>query len=388
MSEEGRDGQAQKPTKGVSLYSIVSAQASGISDASLRALAGTKLDEWKGKVDDALTWYDELFKNIPAMRLDQVKDIIYDWLVDDAKLLIDAWKAGLGLQMGTAFMGLEESTMGYPQLLSMYKIEQLEACVRPRLTRYWQSQYTPNVPDPRLAFRMLMEAQISRADFNNYCLQDGWSTYWHNKLYEVFNRDPDIYLAFSMYKRGLITEAKMYQCFRIAGYDATYDKALYLALHRRPSLREIMTLADYVPLPDLWVSEVLRADGYHDTDINYIVPAVRMRPLRDEVRSVVGRYLWEYQIGRIDRDTLKASLTKLGLLPKELELNLLWADLRYADELLDEELECIEARVEYGDPTVQTEDNIYNEIVALGIASEKANLMAELWYYKYVYVPP
>jgi len=377
--------------KSASVYSIISAQAGGVSDAVLRALAATKLDDFKGALGSYLDYNDDKCElartSLTPTQLKNLKTSIWNNLVEQGKFLIDGWKAGLGLQMGTAFMSLIETYRGYPQLLSMFLAEKLDASIRPKLEAYWLSTYTPNLPSSTLAFQMLMEGQISRTEFNQYCSYEGWSSSWYDKLYEVYNRDPDEYMAFAMYKRGLITEAKMKQCFRIRGYDAQYDSVLYQVLHRRPSFRELMTLADYVPLSELWLSEVLRSNGYTDTDLNFIIPALRMRPLREEIRSVVGRYLWEYQIGRIDRDTLKANLTKLGLLPKELELNLLWADLRFADELLDEKLEIIEARVDAGDPALDTQEEIKDAIVALGVREEKANLMAELWYYKYIYTP-
>jgi len=378
--------------KGASVYSIISAQASGISDAVLRATAGAKLDTMKPAIGNYLNTLDVFCeagtraKTIPQLLA--FKETIWNDLVNQGKWLIDTWKAGLGLQMGTAFMSLAETYYGYPQMLSAYQTEKIDAGIRPLLERYWNAKFVPNVPDTRTAFQMLMEGQISRTDFNMYAQMEGWSAEWQPKLYEILNREPNEYLAFSMYKRGLITKSLMELCFQIRGYDKFWWTALYNALHRRPSFRELLNLADYVPLPEIWVSEVLRSNGYTDTDILYLIPLLRMRPLREEIRSVVGRYLWEYQIGRLDRDTLKANLTKLGILPKELELNLLWADLRYADELLDEELAIIEARVQYGDPTLQTQDDIFEAIVTLGVLEEKANLMAELWYYKYVYVPP
>jgi len=382
---------SQPRGKGTSIYSIISAQAGGVSDAILRVLAGTKLDDFKTAIDDLLNWYDTLAtesaKKKTYKQLAEVKEAVWNNIVADTKRLIDTWKAGLGLQMGTAYMSLEETYMGVPQLVSMYKTEQLDASVRPRLERYWRATYTPNIPNSVLAFRMLMEGKLSRTEFNDFCLQEGWSTDYHDKLYAVYDRDPDEYLAFSMFKRGLISEAKMKELFRIRGYDASYDSILYQALHRRPSFRELTNLADYVVLPDLWVREVFRAQGYLETDINYMALAIQKRPLREEVRSIAGRLVWQFQIGRLDITEVKKSLEALGLLPNEVSLWLEWAHLRYYDELLDEKLAIIEARVDAGDPDFTTQEEIKDAIVDLGVLEEKANLMAELWYYKYLYVP-
>jgi len=379
-------------TRGVSLYSIVSAQASGVSDALLRGIASTKLDDFKKALSTYLEWMDTLAKASTTKDtdkgLDELRDTVESWLLVDGKTLVDHWKAGLGLQMGTAFMGLTETYTGYPQLLGMFKQAQLNASVRPRLDRYYLKTYTPNAPDSQTAFRMHMEGKLSRAEFNQYCSWEGWGSSWHDKLYALFDREPDEYTAFLMFKRGLISESKMKECFRIRGYDAIWDTALYQCLHRLPSFRELTNLADYVPLNEMWLAQTLRAIGYRETDIPYLQEALRLRPLREEVRSVLGRYLWRYQIGRLSREDLQKNLKAIGVTGKELELNMLWGDLRYQDELIDEALEIIEARVDAGDPDLDTQDKIKTAVMDIGILEEKANLISELWYYKYVYTPP
>ena len=145
---------------------------------------------------------------------------------------------------------------------------------------------------------------------------------------------------------------------------------------------ELMRLADYVPLETLWVTQVLEANGYENAVAARVAKAIELRPLREEVRSVAGRYCWQYQIGRISRDAFEENLEKLGLLPKEVKLWLHWGDLRYADELLDEEILIVEQRVIKGDIT--TQEDIKTILVDLGILEEKANLMAELWYWQYL----
>lgn len=378
MAEAGPD----KPVKGPSLYSIVSAQAGGVSDAILRVIAASKLDDFKGSIKAYLAWFDDLALKSKTLPLQNISDAVYSYIVVDTQRLLDAWKAGLGLQMGTAYMGLEESFIGTPQLLTMYRRGQLENSLEPRMDRYWRAKYTPTVPNSKLAFQMCMEGQITRAEFGAFCLLEGWPASFHDKLYEVYNKDPDIYTAFSMYKRGLINLDKMKSLFRIQGFDSSYDALLYEVLHRVPTLRELTNLSDFVQLPDLYVREKLRGGGYAEGDIAYLAAAINRRPIRDEVRSVVGRYLYEYQLGRLDRDTLKSNLSKLGLLPSELELQMLWGDLRYQDELLDEKVEIIRERVYKHDLT--TEAEIVTELTSLGILEEKANLMAEYWWWYYI----
>jgi len=368
------------------IASIIRSQAGHISSAVFKSTFGAQLDSFSLVVDDRLKYVLNLCDTVKVQaktdKLDPIHTLIWNRVKNDSLDLLGEWKAGIGLDVGTALMGLDESYRATPVLLDMLTNMVVNLAVRPHLERYFSEFYQPSYPNVTTAFRMLMEGQIDRATFNKVCLRHGWSTAWHDRLYEIYNKDPSSYMAFLMYKRGLIAEAKMKQCFRIDGYDESWDRALYQVLHRRPTFRELTSLADFVPLTDIWVSEVLRAQGYLDTDIQYILQAIKMRPLREEIRSVVGRYCWEFQIGRITRDAFEDALEDLGLLPKERELWLLWGDLRYADELIDEQVEIIKLRVQKGDIT--TKEEVIEELKTLGFVEEKANLMAEDMYWRWM----
>jgi len=395
MSLPDRLAEQPKEIKSASIYSIVNAQAGGVASAVMSALFGTKLDDYKSVIIDDLKRYSAITTIAKALNISSstssLYSLVYSNLVNDGRYLLDAWKAGVGLESGTALMSLIESYSGYPNLLRSFVGGYMEEGILPWMERHWRAEFRPSIPNSRMAFQMVMEGKLSRAEFNSVCKWEGWSDTYFDKLYAVYDRDPSETMAFSMFKRGIISKDTMFRCFKIRGYDDGWHNQVYLALHRRPSYRELMTLSDYVPLDALWVAEVLRAQGYLDTDILKIVPAIEMRPLREEVRSVAGRYCWERQIGRLSSADFKASLEKLGLLPKEITLWLLWGDLRYADELIDEQTEIIKKRVEKGDPDLvkatkeETMTAIKAELTNIGWNEEKSNLMAEFWYWSYVF---
>lgn len=372
------------------IASIVRSAGSGVGSAINKLLIGQWLDTGRDNLESYLKSYDTLCSLAQKGDLVGLNASVFATLVSDGKILIDLWKAGIGIDMGSAFLGLVESYKGYSQLLSCYISSRFDNSIRPVLDRYFNTIYTTNIPNERTAFAMLMEGLISRSEFNNYLSQLGWSSYWHDKLYHLYDREPDIYFAFSLYKRGLISYESFKQCVRIAGYDASWDTVIYEGLHRRPTFRELITLADYVPLPQLWVTEVLRANGYKDTDINYIGSAIDKRALREEVRNVLGRLVFEYEVGRRTRSTLEDEMKDLGILPTELSLWLSWADLRYADKLKDWQTDIIEERVHKLDPELvkatkeETITAIVTQLKNLGYVEEMANLMAEYWYWSYV----
>lgn len=377
------------------IASIISSQAGGVADVLLRVQTANIILGFKPQIEDRLKYItllcDEIDGYLAKNKLDGVETALRARLLSDMNELLEEWKVGIGLGVGTALMGLDEQFRLTPQILSLLKTTELNIAARGPIERYWRTQYPFNIPEPQFAFRMYMEGGLSRGQMNQYFLEAGWSTSFHDKLYEVFVEHPNIFTAEELFNRGLIKEKDLKALFKINGFDEKWHDILKVGLKRRPSFRELTSLADFVPLTDSWVTEVLRAQGYLDTDIQYMLPAIRLRPLREEVRSVVGRYLWEFQTGRLDRDTLQTDLTELGLLPKELELQMLWGDLRYADQLIDDQTNIIQERVYDLDPELigatkeETIALISAELEGIGYNVERSNLLAEYWYWFYVY---
>jgi hypothetical protein len=385
----------EEPSAAKQISSIVSSQAGGVADALLRIRAGDVLESFKAQIEDRLKYVDLLCSVIDDHytkgKLSDIEEDLWNRLVSDTGTFLDEWKVGIGLGMGTAIAGLDEQFRLTPQILSILKTTQLNICALGPMEKYWRRTYPRTGPDEKTAFQMYMKGDLSRAEFGDKLLDRGWSTKWHDKLYSFYTREPDIFLAMDLWNRGLIKEADLKILFKMAGYDEKWHDKLKVGLKRRPTFRELTSLSDFVPITDSWVTEVLRAQGYLDTDIQYMLPAIRLRPLREEVRSVVGRYLWEFQTGRLDRDTLQTDLTLLGLLPKELELQMLWGDLRYADQLIDDQTSIIQERVYQNDPELigatkeETIALISAELESIGYNVERSNLLAEYWYWWYVY---
>jgi hypothetical protein len=185
-----------------------------------------------------------------------------------------------------------------------------------------------------------------------------------------------------MLKRGIITYDTFKQCLKIDGYDEKWHTSIYTALHRIPTFSELIRISDYVELPDLYVREVMRQNGYTDTSINYLAPTLQKRPLRDETRNLTTTYVYHYYRGYIAYDTFKSKIEALGLLPKEKELVDLYARERYNQYVLELKMDIIENRVRSKDLT--TEQEISNELKNIGVQEEIANLLASKWYWHYI----
>jgi hypothetical protein len=281
---------------------------------------------------------------------------------------------GLRAKHLAIFAGLSDLTdtvLGIPQSI-----------VKEKARQYWYKEAPWRIPDPELAFKLYMEGQIARTKMNEYFAMNGWPPELHDKLYNVFDRDPDPYTAFCMNKRGYISKSQMFNCFKIAGFDEKWHKPLYQYFEKIPTFYELLRLADYVPIDPTWAAEVLRANGYKEGDIPRYVTCIVRRPLREEVRSLAGRLLFEYANGRITKETLETELKSLGMLPEEISLWLKWADKQYSDNVLDLQIDIIEQRIKKGDIT--TKEEAASLLKELGISEEIANLKAEKWYWQYM----
>lgn len=319
-----------------------------------------------------------------------IASTVETWLGDASKFSASLVRNQVGLSMlgyqaSASMMGLLNkfycSITGIDTLTDcVYGIPQ--SVVMTRAERYWNKVLSPNIPDVKTAFQMLMEGDLSRSEFNEFCSMEGWGSKWHDKLYNMLDREPDEYTAFSMFKRGIISSSEMIRCFKTRGYDEKWHKPLYEYLHRIPSAYDLMRMADYTPLEPLWVAEMLRKNGFDDATVLRMVSVIQKRPLREEVRNVAGRYAWQYQVGRLSLDKLKENLEKLELLPNEIALWVLWSELRYADELIDEQIEILKLKCQKG--AITDKETIITELKRLGIREEKANLMAEDWYWRYL----
>jgi hypothetical protein len=341
-------------------------------------------------LDNQKTVYYEWWKGWAKQPITKIYDNLYGIYITVCKDLAEYQRNQLMMSAGgypatASMIGLRAKYLaafaGISELADMF-LGIPQSIVKEKARQYWYKEAPWRIPDPELAFKLYMEGQIARTQMNDYFAMNGWPQELHDKLYNVLDRDPDPFMAFGMYKRGHISIEQMFSCFKIAGFDEKWHKPLYQYLEKIPTFYELLRLADYVPIDPTWAAEVLRGNGYREGDIPRYVSCIVRRPLREEVRSIAGRLLFEYAHGRITRKTLEDELTKLGMLPEEKNLWLKWADKQYYDEVLDLQIDIIEQRIKKGNIT--TKDEAASLLKSLGIKEEIANLMAEKWYWQYM----
>ena len=312
---------------------------------------------------------------------------VFKEISDQTDIVNSALHAGIVGGSGSMFAQYVEGLMQSGTLLRLYKGSAYTLGVGPWIQRYWLARFTPNMPDPHDAFLLERHGQISRAEYNDALLKKGWSGKWFDKFYEVWTKHPDLYLSFSMFNRGLITDTTLTTWIKSEGFSDTDVPKIKSGLYRTPTLGELIRISDFVELSSVYLGEKLKWAGYKDTDIPLLTSALIKRPLREETRKLITQYTWEYQRGRITNEALQNAFAELSLLPMETYLDLLNAEEVWTQQLINEELQTIEYRVYKKDPGFLTIANIKTAIEDLGINEEMSNALAAQYYYHYIYTP-
>jgi hypothetical protein len=251
--------------------------------------------------------------------------------------------------------------------------------------RYWHKTLGPNKPSVEEALRLVRFGFMDRSQWIiNKREEDGVTDGYADKIFTTLFRQPDERTAFSLWKRGVLTEADYKEIMVRLGWDKEKIDTITESFYHLPSFTELNRLADFVPMDSIYLGEVLEKNGVKEADIPRLVSYLQRRPLREETRGIIGRYLWEYASGRITFEHFVEDLTDLGVLPTELDIYKDWAAMQYTDQLMDLQLDTIKQKTIKGQ--YETAEAIKDDLMALGLDETWSNLQAWDWYWAYVYV--
>jgi len=290
--------------------------------------------------------------------------------------------------------------LGYPttrEAFFMHRRGIVDETTRNKIyqTRGYLSDWWPlitenyqHIPNPLNAFKMMMRGELSLAEFSEYVYQNGWPKGWGRKFYSLHENTPTSHEAFFMWKKGLVSVAARNELYRAYGWDPRYWALITKNYEYVPTLYDLFRLADYVEVDEIWATDVLKRRGLADADIAKLLPMIKIRPLRDEVKRQIAIWVNRYKLGWCSADQLEAALdamlaakyiqvTEKTLITEE-------AGLSYEDELIRESIRILMWKFRMG---AISEDAYLEDLLALGIRREKANLMVEeqkaMGYYGY-----
>ena len=289
--------------------------------------------------------------------------------------LYDNWKAGIWKGVGGAYSSAMDNFLASGQLIYAYKTLMYHIAVTPRMRRYWNQLYTPMVPTASMAHQLYRRGEFTRSQFVTHAGYDGWDKEGAEQLLKVMSLIPSPREAFYLWKKGQITLAERNALYFTGGLNTEWHGPVTDNYYYTPTLYDLVRLADYVELDQIWATNQMRRRGLKDADIAKVWEMLRIRPLREEIRGLTEKWLWRYKYGRATLTEISDAFLDAGLRVKERELLTEKAQLDYEDELITEWIEVLRWRFR---TAVITEDQFLQGLLDIPIREEKANLIVEL----------
>jgi len=229
-------------------------------------------------------------------------------------------------------------------------------------------------PSPREAFYMWRKGIIDLAERNKIYAASGIPADLYAEVTRNFFYTPSIAEAFYMWKRGIINIGERDSILRANGVADADIVDIVTNQYYVPTLYDLIRMADYEELDLIWATRLLQERGLRAKDITKIINHLKIRPLREEVRNLTDQLVWRYEHGRIIKAELESELDKLPIGTTEKSLLVDYAEYKYEDELITEQMDILKWRFRMA---WITEDDYLAELINLGIREEKANLIVE-----------
>jgi len=229
-------------------------------------------------------------------------------------------------------------------------------------------------PTTHEAFYMEKKGLIAAQDRDSIYKSHGIPEKWHTPLTKNYEWRPSIAEAFYMWKKGLVARDKMVAYFRANGVPEDLIDSVLSNQERTLTVYDLVRIADYIEVDLIWATRVLQESGHKARDIPKLIEMIRYRPLREEVRNLTNQLVWRYEYGRMELNELTTELNKLPIGTTEKSLITDYAEMRYEDELITEQMFILKWRFRMG---WITDDDYLADLMSLGIREEKANLIVE-----------
>jgi len=197
--------------KGVESSTFLAYNIGALSQTALdefyMLLAKTKLDDLKGKLRGYPAMHEQLAYMLKHTDISDVYIPVEDELEKDYKFSIDALLAGMGGNVGSLYSSLFENLSGSSALLQSYIGLLHRIGIEPYVSRYWNKEFTPNIPDAETAWYMYNLGVMDWDSFKAYAAQNGWDESWIQSLVNVWTVAPPISLLLDFKRRGYVDDA-------------------------------------------------------------------------------------------------------------------------------------------------------------------------------------
>jgi len=174
-------------------------------------------------------------------------------------------------------------------------------------------------------FKFLIPEQVYAFVYKFLGFNELSSCFWNSIGYEIMDqpmrlwarglfrtRRPDHRDADQMYYKGLIDRDEWYKLHTYEGWPDQYIVAHERDMYREPSLREITAIADTQSVSAEWVAQKLRFCGYDETDASMLAAVVARRAINSEITNLRTELIKEYVDGYLSDRELITALRALG----------------------------------------------------------------------------
>lgn len=403
-------------------YFAFSRSAQMIQDLAMKGLQVENIGAIQNELPNLLTTNFGVATELIGKEGAEAVVILKRAIESNYKGLYENWKAGIWHGVGNSYASAMEQFLGTGDLLWAYKHLMHRIAVTPKMTRHWMNVYRPTMPNTSLAFSLWKKDFIKEVDFETLAAYEGWPKKYIDKLkfalgsypsahmaYRLWARGfmpeetyktylryagwpefkthgwdqafkvlyawwPSAYEAFFMWKKGIINLAERNKYYKGQGYPASLYNKITKNFEYVPTLYDLIRIADYQEVDLIWATRIMLERGMKTKDIAKFIEYLKYRPLRDEVRNLTNQLIWRYQFGRITPVAFATELDALPIGVTEKALITDYAEMRYEDELITEQMFILKWQFRMG---WITEANYLAGLISLGIREEKANLIVE-----------
>lgn len=139
---------------------------------------------------------------------------------------------------------------------------------------------------------------------------------------------PSLREAWVMVQRGYWQKADWLNLARLGhGFTAGDAENYYQLMNYDPSLGDVMSLSNLIPLEPAWVAQKLARTGMSQSDQNIFIDAINKKIIMQEIRSFWGTILQTYSYGGYNPTELTALLRTWKFTDAEINIKIATAEL-------------------------------------------------------------
>jgi len=147
-------------------------------------------------------------------------------------------------------------------MLRAYNDLQWQASIMPRMRRHWLREYTPTIPDTRLAWTLYTRGDLKLDQFEEYASYEGWDKTNVTLLEKALYKLPTDRTAFEMFLRGVLPLEEVHKKYYANAWKEEWHEKLDTIFSSLPSARDGFRLLRRGKIKEDVFKYLMRANGF------------------------------------------------------------------------------------------------------------------------------